>query len=277
MAKRRGEWQANPGAELRAIREHIGGELLLLTTAKQQSSLASWGTAMAILCCLCISSARAQSTPSGCGLSSTTHQALSHARPLLRAIEHAPHNAIRPENLKWELPIAAATGVLIAEGDQPAADRIQGRSIQHLARLWSNVGLGTEIGAGFATWGIGCIDRKPSLRDNGLTALTAMGAAGTLDLALKLTFDREFPYKRGSHGEFWGGGRSFPSGHAATSFAFAAAIAHRYPRNRWVKWGAYGLATGVALSRYPGKRHYLSDILVGSTLGYVTGVYVAEH
>jgi hypothetical protein len=24
-------------------------------------------------------------------------------------------------------------------------------------------------------------------------------------------------------------------------------------------------------------RHYLSDILVGSTLGYVTGTYVAEH
>jgi PAP2 superfamily len=257
--------------------EHIGRESLLLMTAKQQSSLTSKGAAIAILCCLCFCPARAQSTSRGCGVSSTTHQVFSHAGPLLRAMEHAPRNAIRLENLKWELPIAAATGVLIAEGDRPAADRIQGRSIQQLARLWSNVGLGTEIGAGFATWGVGCIGRKPSLRDNGLTALTAMGAAGTLDLALKLAFDREFPYKPGSHGDFWGGGRSFPSGHAATSFAFAAAIAHRYPHNRWVKWGAYGLATGVALSRYPGKKHYLSDILVGSTLGYVTGVYVSDH
>ena len=257
--------------------KRISREQQLLTTAMKQFSAASRGASIIILCCLCISPARAQSTPSGCGISSTTHQVFGHAGPLLRAIEHAPRNAIRPENLKWELPIAAATGVLIAEGDQPAADRIQGRSIQHLARLWSNVGLGTEIGAGFVTWGIGCIERKSSWRDNGLTALTAMGAAGTLDLALKLAFDREFPYKPGSHGDFWGGGRSFPSGHAATSFAFAAAIAHRYPHNPWVKWGVYGLATGVALSRYPGKRHYLSDILVGSTLGYVTGVYVAEH
>jgi hypothetical protein len=105
-----------------------------------------------------------------------THQLFGHAGPLLRAMEHAPRNAIRLDNLKWELFIAAVTGVLIAQGDQPATNRIQGRSIQHLARLWSNVGLGTEIGTGFATWGVGCIQREHSLRNNGLTALTAMAA-----------------------------------------------------------------------------------------------------
>jgi len=148
---------------------------------------------------------------------------------------------------------------------------------QDMAGRWSDTGLVTEIVAAGATWGAGRIEHKSALHDNGLTTLTAIGAAGTLDLALKLTFDREFPFKLGSHGAFWGGGRSFPSGHAATSFAFASAIAHRYPHNQWVKWSAYAFASGVALSRYPAKRHYLSDILVGSTLGYVTGTYVAEH
>ncbi len=202
---------------------------------------------------------------------------LGHGDTLLHGIEHIPRNAIRPENLKWELPIAAASGLLIAKADQPAANRIQSQSLQHTARIWSNVGLGLEIGGAAATWGTGCIERQSSLSDNGLTALSAIGAASLLDLTLKLSFDREFPYKPGSRGAFWGGGRSFPSGHAATSFAFASAIAHRYPHKRWLKWGAYGLASGVALSRYPAKRHYLSDILVGSTLGYVTGTYVAEH
>ena len=61
------------------------------------------------------------------------------------------------------------------------------------------------------------------------------------------------------------------------SFAFASALAHRYPHNHWLQFGVYALATGVSLSRYPAKKHYLSDILVGSTLGYVTGTYVAEH
>jgi membrane-associated phospholipid phosphatase len=44
-----------------------------------------------------------------------------------------------------------------------------------------------------------------------------------------------------------------------------------------VKWGAYALATGVSLSRYPAKKHFTSDILVGATLGYVTGTYMANH
>ncbi len=235
------------------------------------------GTAVILFGCFSMPAALAQSPQTGCGVSATTHQVLGHAGQLLRGIEHAPRNAIRPQNLKWELPIGAATGLLIAEADQPAADRIQSRSLIHTARWWSNFGLATEIAASGATWGGGCIEHKPAWRDNGLTALTAIGAAGTLDLVLKLAFNREFPYKPGSQGAFWGGGRSFPSGHAATSFAFASAIAHRYPHNRWIKWGAYGLAAGVTLSRYPAKRHYLSDILVGSTLGYVTGTYVAEH
>lgn len=104
-----------------------------------------------------------------------------------------------------------------------------------------------------------------------------MGVAGTEDLALKLTFDRQFPFTPGSTGKFWGGGRSFPSGHSATSFAFAAVVAHRYPHNKWIKWSSYALATGVALSRYPAKRHYPSDILMGATVGYVTGTYLTDH
>ncbi|MGH9689323.1 MAG: phosphatase PAP2 family protein [Candidatus Acidiferrales bacterium] len=218
-----------------------------------------------------------QAEPGGCSPSATTRNVLSHVPPFFRGLEHIPRSAIRPENLKWELPIAGATGLLIAEVDQPAAKRIQSRSFQHLAREWSDIGLASEIGTAGAIWGVGCYRDKPLLRDNGLTVLAAIGAASLDDLALKLSFDRQFPYTAGSHGRFWGGGTSFPSGHSAISFAFAAAIARRYPHNRWIKWGAFGLAAGVALSRYPAKRHYLSDILVGSTLGYATGAFVAEH
>ncbi len=44
-----------------------------------------------------------------------------------------------------------------------------------------------------------------------------------------------------------------------------------------VKWGAYGLATGVSLARIGGKKHFVSDVLVGATLGYVTGTYLSTH
>ena len=61
------------------------------------------------------------------------------------------------------------------------------------------------------------------------------------------------------------------------SFAFASALAHEFPNKRWVKWGAYALATGVSLSRLPAKKHFPSDVLMGGVVGYVTGAYIADH
>ena len=217
------------------------------------------------------------STDNPCGFRGLARHAWTEAGQFSRGFASAPRNAIRPDNLKWELPVGAATGVLIAEGDRPLADRIRGKNIQDISRLWSNIGLGVEIGSSGLAYAVGCAGHRSYLRETGLTTLDALAAAGTTNLVLKLAFDRQFPYKRGTQGEFWEGGRSFPSGHAMVSWAFAAAVAHRYPHNRWLKWGAYGLATGVALSRYPAKRHYASDILVGSALGYITGSYMAEH
>ena len=99
------------------------------------------------------------------------------------------------------------------------------------------------------------------------------------DLVLKLAFDRQFPDLPGkkSKGDFWSGGRSFPSGHSMTSFAFASAIAHRYPDKPFVKWGAYGLATTISVLRVPAKHHFPSDVVVGGALGYVIGAYVADR
>ena len=215
--------------------------------------------------------------PAPCGFSSTTNIVGHDAGALWRGIKSAPRNAIRPRNLAWELPIGATTGILIAKGDVPAADRIQSKSLQNTSSLWSNIGLGMELGAGALSWTGGCISHNSRLSEAGATALSAVGAAGAVDLMLKYGFDRQYPYSPKSTGEFWEGGHSFPSGHAAVSFALASTLAHRYPHNRWIKWGAYGLATGVSLSRYPAKKHFPSDILIGGTLGYITGAYIADH
>jgi hypothetical protein len=216
-------------------------------------------------------------TDAGCSFVGFIHETRTEASQFGHGLKAVPRSVGRPSNLKWELPILAATGVMIGKVDRPADDRIQSRSLQQTAGQWSNVGLGLEIGSAALAYGIGCGKHHSYLRATGFKALAAMGAAGAVDLALKLAFDRQFPFKPGSTGKFWGGGRAFPSGHSATSFAFAAVVAHRYPKNKWVKWGAYALATGVSLSRYPAKKHYPSDILIGATLGYLTGTYLAEH
>jgi hypothetical protein len=214
----------------------------------------------------------------GCGISQLARDTVTEAGSFGHGITQIPKNAIKPKNLAWELPVAAAAGLLITKADQPLDRRVKSVSFERSAGRISNLAWGVEFASAAATYGVGCSHRNDHyLRDSGFKALAAMGAAGVADYVLKVSFDRQFPYTTGSTGQFWGGGRSFPSGHAATSFAFASAIAHRYPHKPWVKWGAYGLAAAVSGSRYTAKKHYTSDILVGATLGYVTGAYMANH
>ena len=207
---------------------------------------------------------------------SATITQLSHdAAGLGHGLVAAPRNAFRAQNLKWELPIAAATGIFIAELDQPVATHNQSLNRQNTLSTWSNVGLGLELGAAGVMWADGCVRHHESLRDNGFTALEAAGAAAGINEIFKIAANRQYPYSAHSTGEFWESGKSFPSGHSAASWAFASVIAHRYPQKRWLKWSAYAAATAVSLSRLPAKKHYPSDILVGSTIGYVTGAYLA--
>jgi undecaprenyl-diphosphatase len=68
---------------------------------------------------------------------------------------------------------------------------------------------------------------------------------------------------------------SFPSGHAATAFAAATALAVLCPKLR--PW-ALGLAAAVALSRVYLRVHFPLDVLVGGLLGAALGAlagYVA--
>jgi membrane-associated phospholipid phosphatase len=193
---------------------------------------------------------------------------------LWSGVVEAPRNAIRAHNLKWELPIAAATSVLIATGDTPASRQIKSLFVEHQASRWSNIGMALELGGAGATYALGCAERRETVRGTAQIALEAAGAATVFNFALKKATNRQRPSANNSSGEYWEGGTSFPSGHAAASFAVASAIAHRTQR-RWLKFAVYGLAAGVSLGRYPAKAHFFSDIVVGGTLGYITGAYLA--
>jgi membrane-associated phospholipid phosphatase len=56
-------------------------------------------------------------------------------------------------------------------------------------------------------------------------------------------------------------------------------VAYEYQNRPLVKFGAYGAAAAIALSRYSGRNHFLSDIVLGSALGFYTGrfVYRTHH
>jgi undecaprenyl-diphosphatase len=65
---------------------------------------------------------------------------------------------------------------------------------------------------------------------------------------------------------------SFPSGHTASSFAAATALAFFYPRAAPL---AYAVATGVGMSRVHLGVHFPSDAAVGGLIGIGIGTFCA--
>jgi len=76
---------------------------------------------------------------------------------------------------------------------------------------------------------------------------------------------------------FWQGGASFPSGHASGSFAVAAVFAYEYRDHIAIPITAYTLASIVDVSRLGARQHWLSDIFVGTSIGFLTGRYVYKN
>jgi undecaprenyl-diphosphatase len=106
-------------------------------------------------------------------------------------------------------------------------------------------------------------------------ATVALLCASLAANGLKQLFDRARPPE--AHPDLGSlvalpGNPSFPSGHSATAFAAATAIAVICPRMRF--W-ALGLAAAVALSRVYLRVHYPLDVIAGGLLGAGLGAVAA--
>jgi membrane-associated phospholipid phosphatase len=232
-------------------------------------------TAVAVML-LCSVALPAQ-TASECGLRTVGGMLRSELFTFAKGIGAAPNNSVRSQNLRWELPIAATAGVLMGTADDAAANRIVSHTVINRSSRFSNIAIGAQLASAGALFAAGCVKHRNDWRDTAFTAASAVGAASLADVALKSVFRRNYPTAgASSDGDFFNGGRSFPSGHSAASFAFASVIGQRV-HNPWLRWGSYALASSIAVARYPAKKHFPSDILIGGTLGYVTGAYMADH
>lgn len=64
---------------------------------------------------------------------------------------------------------------------------------------------------------------------------------------------------------------SFPSGHTAEAFTAATFLSEEFgERYRWVPYLSYSIASSVGVLRILNDKHYLSDVLVGAGIGYLS-------
>lgn len=124
----------------------------------------------------------------------------------------------------------------------------------------------------------GLVFKRRALHRAGLDGLIAHAGVALAVEVVKHLIGR--PRPRMSHGAglllgpSWQSGLdSFPSGHAAASFAVAAVMAHHFPRGRWI-W--YGAASLVAVSRIVRGSHFVTDVAVGMWFGLLSGSVVVS-
>ena len=115
--------------------------------------------------------------------------------------------------------------------------------------------------------------RRPALV---LLVVAADGIADLLARAIKSVVDEERPAFRYAEPKALvhvPRDHSFPSGHAATSFACATVLALAFPR---LAAPLYVLAAAIAFSRVYVGVHYPLDVLGGALLGLVVGLAVSR-
>lgn len=145
--------------------------------------------------------------------------------------------------------------------------------------------------AAIGTYGLIIKDQK--LKNTTLLATQAFITAGSVSTVLKIITGRDRPSyygpdevaaptfrgpllnnKNGRESSF---SSSFPSGHSSVAFAAATVFAMEYKNKPIIPIIAYTAASVVSLSRITENKHWLSDVVVGAALGYLSGRQVVNN
>jgi len=199
------------------------------------------------------------------------------------SLKSVPRNLFRDQKDFWTLPfhmskrdwqftvpITFVSAALLAsdsaiEGHVPNNPT----TISHAVTA-SNAGLGAlaGIGSGMFLWGQ--FEHNGQMRETGILSGEAGIDVLLEDTVFKYAFARQRPYESNGKGLFFHNGDSFPSDHAAVSFAIATVIANEYP-GPLTRFFVYGLAVGVSAARIAGQKHFPTDVLAGDALGWYAG------
>jgi membrane-associated phospholipid phosphatase len=186
------------------------------------------------------------------------------AREIVLDVKYLPSK----ENLMW-----AGIGGGLALAVHPADHRVNrflvgNRSAERFFKAGEIMGeLPTLLGSAAAVYAVGRLSDQPKVSHVGMDLIRSLAISEGLTQTLKYTTRRERPDHSSRN--------SFPSGHAADTFAFATAV------ERHLGWRyavpTYIFSSYVAVSRMPANRHWLSDAVFGAAVGIIAGRTVTGH
>ena len=187
---------------------------------------------------------------------------------------------LRQRDLAYLVPLGLATTVVMTTDHQVMSSHFNDPSLNSHAETASNGLLGGFVAAPVLIYGLGHIHHDEHATETGTLAGEAMVDSLVVDEVLKAVTMRERPTLDGAKGKFFqssvGLDSSFPSTHSIVAWSSAAVIASEY-NGPMTKIAAYGLATGLSLTRVVARQHFPSDVLVGSAVGWMVGRYVVHR
>ena len=168
----------------------------------------------------------------------------------------------------------AAIGGALAAAVHPVDDTFNGRLRSHDAVFNAVFAPGKYVGyepeqvaLSVGTYVVGRWRHQPKVAHLGMDLIQAQILTEIMVEPLKLAVRRMRP--DGSNN------RSFPSGHAALTFAEATVLERHFG---WRKaWLAYAIASYVSASRLHDNVHHVSDVVFGAAIGTIAGRTVVHH
>jgi membrane-associated phospholipid phosphatase len=185
---------------------------------------------------------------------------------------------LRWPDANWLLPLSGITaGMFVTDADMSRHISHNPTTVSHYNTA-SNAGVAALLGGAGAMWLFSYPKHNQHWRETGFLASEAVLNSLVVVEAMKYPLGRERPNQGDGSGSFFQGGTSFPSEHAAASWAVASIVAHEYP-GPLTKILAYGLATFVDYSRYRARQHFPSDVFIGSLIGNMVAedIYNRHH
>ncbi|MBZ5568040.1 MAG: phosphatase PAP2 family protein [Acidobacteriia bacterium] len=181
-------------------------------------------------------------------------------------------------DVQWLAPLLGGSAIMIASDTDIERHVPTGANFRKQSNSLSNYGVAAFAGVTGATWLWGVASHNDHMRETGVLSGEAALDSFALTYAIKSLTQRDRPYEGNGHGNFWSKGNSFPSEHAAAAWSVATVFAHEYP-GPLTKLFAYGGAAAISAARVTADKHFASDALVGSAIGYFVGrqVYRAHH